>query len=320
MTFSITPLTQEECDAKASEEVTKLTKSCSSESGGVSFPLKIVGPKEWNDTLTFLQTTEHKCHITITSDEITVFGPQQYQVAIIKLLQSTKINTDFTDKQRKEERPGKDCTRIDTKRLTEEVDKKPRGADARKVEKKEETCPVCMDVFTKKIELKGCKHELCEDCLERAVKSMGAMCPVCKEVFGVMEGDQPDGTMTWHKNYTSLPGFGFSGTIEIHYNIPGGIQTGKHPYPGKWYHGAQITAYLPDNKEGNEVLMLFKKAFDQKLIFTVGPSGTSGAENTVKWNDIHHKTSMHGGQQNFGYPDPDYLRRVKDELKAKGVK
>uniref|UniRef100_A0A8C6SHC2 E3 ubiquitin-protein ligase n=1 Tax=Neogobius melanostomus TaxID=47308 RepID=A0A8C6SHC2_9GOBI len=173
---------------------------------------------------------------------------------------------------------------------------------------------------TKKSKVKKCKHEFCEDCLERSVKSMGAMCPVCKDVFGLVEGDQPNGTMTWRTNYTRLPGFGSCGTIEINYNIPSGTQTAKHPNPGKWYHGTQRTAYLPDNREGNEVLMLLKKAFDQKLIFTVGPSGTSGAENMVTWNDIHHKTSMHGGQQNFGYPDPDYLSRVKDELKAKGVK
>ncbi|KAJ8258979.1 hypothetical protein COCON_G00179910 [Conger conger] len=84
-------------------------------------------------------------------------------------------------------------------------------------------------------------------------------------------------------------------------------------------HWGPRVAYLPDNTEGNEVLKLLKTAFDQKLIFTVGTSTTTGSSNTVTWNDIHHKTSRYGGPQGFGYPDPDYLKRVKEELKAKGI-
>ncbi|KAG8430906.1 hypothetical protein GDO86_019770, partial [Hymenochirus boettgeri] len=91
----------------------------------------------------------------------------------------------------------------------------------------------------------------------------------------------------------------------------------NHPHPGTPYSGTSRTAYLPNNKEGQEVLRLLRRAFDQKLIFTIGRSRTTGAENTVTWNDIHHKTSMFSGS--FGYPDPDYLKRVRDELKAKGI-
>ena len=32
-------------------------------------------------------------------------------------------------------------------------------------------------------------------------------------------------------------------------------------------------------------------------VFTVGKSVTSGQENVVTWNDIHHKTSIYGGPQ-----------------------
>ncbi|KAM4024443.1 E3 ubiquitin-protein ligase DTX3L-like isoform 2-T3 [Anomaloglossus baeobatrachus] len=93
----------------------------------------------------------------------------------------------------------------------------------------------------------------------------------------------------------------------------------NHPDPGKRFHGAHRTAYLPNNQEGPEVLHLLRKAFNQKLIFTVGESRTTGAKDTVTWNDIHHKTSQHGGPAGFGYPDPEYLKRVRDELKAKGT-
>jgi len=35
------------------------------------------------------------------------------------------------------------------------------------------------------------------------------------------------------------------------------------------------------------------------------------------WSGIHHKTSPAGGT--FGYPDPTYLDRVTDELKARDI-
>ncbi|XP_076125143.1 uncharacterized protein LOC143104749 isoform X3 [Alosa pseudoharengus] len=182
----------------------------------------------------------------------------------------------------------------------------------------DETCPICMDEFTDKDKL-SCGHAFCKDCLRQSVESMGATCPVCKKVFGKIVGDQPDGTMTYNFQSLSLPGFKQSGSIVINYNIPTGTQSKKHPKPGRPFQGAHRTAYLPDNKEGREVLALLKKAFDQRLIFTVGTSRTSGMDDCVTWNDVHHKTNIHGGAQNFGYPDDDYLKRVRDELKAKGI-
>ncbi|XP_014893058.1 uncharacterized protein LOC106950606 isoform X2 [Poecilia latipinna] len=183
---------------------------------------------------------------------------------------------------------------------------------------KEDTCPICLSDFTNKKQLK-CKHAFCKECLQSAVKSCGPICPICKDVFGVMKGNQPDGTMTFSRNPSSLPGFPNCGQICITYHIPSGKQTKNHPKPGQYYGGAIRHAYLPDNKEGNEVLLLLKKAFDQKLIFTVGASRTSGADNVVTWNDIHHKTSPTGGPECYGYPDEKYLSRVKEELKAKGI-
>ncbi|XP_050978900.1 uncharacterized protein dtx3lb.2 isoform X5 [Labeo rohita] len=190
--------------------------------------------------------------------------------------------------------------------------------DSKGAHAEEETCIICMDSFTNKGKLK-CGHEFCGECIRMSVESLGPICPVCKEVFGKMEGNQPNGAMDVRQMRLSLPGYPQCGTIEIIYSIPNGIQTKKHPNPGKPFHGAVRYAYLPDNHEGNEVLALLRRAFDQKLIFTVGTSTTSGVENAVTWNDIHHKTNISGGPQCYGYPDPDYLKRVKDELKAKGI-
>ncbi|KAM9409645.1 E3 ubiquitin-protein ligase DTX3L-like isoform 2-T2 [Pholidichthys leucotaenia] len=190
------------------------------------------------------------------------------------------------------------------------------GATAK--DNEEDTCPICMDKFQNKKKLK-CKHEFCEECLERAKKTNGSICPVCREVFGKIIGNQPDGTMTWSSSPLTPEGFPGCGSIVINYNLLSGRQTDKHPNPGQSYSGISRTAYLPDNKEGREVVKLLKRAFDQKLIFTIGTSRTTGLDNQVTWNDIHHKTSLSGGPQRFGYPDPDYLSRVREELKAKGI-
>ncbi|CAI5688065.1 unnamed protein product [Oreochromis niloticus] len=185
-------------------------------------------------------------------------------------------------------------------------------------DQKDERCPLCLDKFKNKKQLK-CKHEFCKDCLRQAQEANGPICPICRVVFGKIIGDQPDGRMSHQTLRTSLPGYSDCGTIVISYEIQSGIQTAKHPNPGQHYYGIQRTAYLPNNKEGNEVLRLLKKAFDQRLIFTVGTSRTTGLDGQVTWNDIHHKTSTSGGPNCFGYPDPEYLSRVKEELKAKGI-
>lgn len=69
----------------------------------------------------------------------------------------------------------------------------------------------------------------------------------------------------------------------------------EHPNPGVPYSGVSRRAFLPDSSEGRRVLMLLKKAFEQRLIFTVGQSTSTNRNNAVTWNDVHHKTSIHGG-------------------------
>ena len=91
--------------------------------------------------------------------------------------------------------------------------------------------------------------------------------------------------------------FADCGTITIGYYFPSGIQGPEHPNPGQRYDGTRRTAYLPDNREGNEVLHLLRRAFDARLVFTVGTSVTTGMQNQVTWNDIHHKTNVSGGPQ-----------------------
>ena len=182
----------------------------------------------------------------------------------------------------------------------------------------DENCSICLCGFTKKKTLDKCGHSFCADCIDRAFKHQ-KKCPVCSQVYGLLIGNQPPGKMSDSAQRMRLPGFESCGTIVIIYTFDGGIQGENHPNPGQRYTGTNRRAYLPDNTEGRKVLKLLRKAFDQKLTFTIGRSSTTGSTNVITWNDIHHKTSLKGGPTSFGYPDPDYLKRVQEELAAKGI-
>ncbi|XP_036599389.1 E3 ubiquitin-protein ligase DTX3L-like [Trichosurus vulpecula] len=195
----------------------------------------------------------------------------------------------------------------------------PSYGDLEKEKKEEEEeCVICMEIIHHKEVLPKCKHTFCGPCIREAMKHK-PVCPICQTAYGIVKGNQPDGKMTYSCLSFSLPGYDSCGTIEILYDMSGGIQTEDHPNPGKYYSGTKRTAYLPDNEEGRQVLNLLKRAFKQKLIFTIGQSRTSGVTDVITWNDIHHKTKIYGGPENFAYPDPGYLERVKMELKAKGI-
>lgn len=185
---------------------------------------------------------------------------------------------------------------------------------------RENQCPICLGEIQNIKTLEKCQHSFCEDCITRALQVKKA-CPMCGRFYGQLVGNQPEnGRMLVSKDSSLLlPGYEKYGTIIIQYVFPPGIQGSEHPNPGVRYPGTTRVAYLPDCPEGNKVLTLFKKAFDQRLTFTIGTSMTTGRPNVITWNDIHHKTNCTGGPQLFGYPDPTYLLRVQEELRAKGI-
>ncbi|XP_074536918.1 putative E3 ubiquitin-protein ligase DTX3 [Halichoeres trimaculatus] len=180
-----------------------------------------------------------------------------------------------------------------------------------------EDCVICLDKIKDRKSLK-CFHAFCSECIDLLFKFKPA-CPVCNTYYGEYRGTQPEGTMKVTRSWQSLPGFEKHGAIIIEYNFPSGIQGPEHPNPGVRYSRTSRTAFLPASEEGEKVLKLLKKAFARRLIFTIGRSVTTGLNNVITWNDIHHKTRMDGGPQCFGYPDPDYLSRVQEELRLKGV-
>lgn len=328
---------------KALSEFISLVQKCLGESDGSVFALKYLDPEELKDTLKIIQRPETKVLLTLSSDEMTVCGPQQSQDAIsksFKAAQKTLTNAYTSAGEAAWASPDEspnigmiiedplvdvgltlevDDWRLITTSFGEQlakikakfgVDFKETGISPDRVEIKahykrsggnssmeshavrallhlyqkiatspmsftqrhgamrfsslknlsnvyqsegasapvlngqslystynteaptgggaagdsnEECCPICLDSFTNKKQLK-CKHEFCEECLENAKKSLGPICPVCKDVFGMIEGNQPDGRMSHYTVSSSLPGFPTCGTIMINYDIPGGKQ------------------------------------------------------------------------------------------------
>lgn len=180
-------------------------------------------------------------------------------------------------------------------------------------------CPICGVGSTPNPKTLSCGHTFCTQCIDARLE-LEPFCPECKLLQEPVYGNQPsDGTMAM--NYADkqcLPGHQGTGCYIIKYMFPAAIQGDDHPCPGKQYVGTRRTAYLPDTAEGRKVLMLLKTAFDRRLVFTIGRSVNSGTMGVV-WNDITHKTSMTGGTERNGYPDPDYLDLVQEELASKSV-
>ncbi|XP_077983241.1 E3 ubiquitin-protein ligase DTX3L-like [Glandiceps talaboti] len=181
-------------------------------------------------------------------------------------------------------------------------------------------CPICVDDDVPLMSMKCCQNTICNNCFARHFDT-DAKCPFCTLVVLMKKGNQPPGTMDCSiDECSSLPGYEGMGIIIITYHFPNGIQKEHHPNPGVYYSGTSRRAYLPANKEGRQVLELLQRGFDQKVLFTIGKSVTTGQDNCVLWNDVHHKTNTRGGPAQYGYPDPTYLSRVKGELAAKGIK
>eukprot|EP00826_Nyctotherus_ovalis_P055194 TRINITY_DN7314_c0_g2_i3.p1 TRINITY_DN7314_c0_g2~~TRINITY_DN7314_c0_g2_i3.p1 ORF type:complete len:208 (-),score=59.36 TRINITY_DN7314_c0_g2_i3:47-670(-) len=163
--------------------------------------------------------------------------------------------------------------------------------------------------------LSKCKnHFFHKKCVEMlAGESGGLKCPLCDTIYGELTGDMPEGEMVVKHRSFACAGHADYTTISVTYRFPPGIKNGKR------YEGTEREAFLPNSPEGREVLDLLRKAFDRRLLFTIGKSETTGVYPAIIWNGIHHKTNIMRGAAYHGYPDPGYLARVKRELAAKGV-
>ena len=195
-----------------------------------------------------------------------------------------------------------------------------KGVEVHDNEKINDDCPVCLVPLKEGGQIKGtgvCEHVFHSNCIKDALEH-SHKCPVCRAVIKKKLGPCPNGYMYVQTNkFVDCPGYLGCGTIKIEYELLDGVQGPQHQNPGITYYGDYRVAYLPDNDAGKRVLELFKKAWKMKLTFTVGRSLSSGENNVITWNDIHHKTSLKKGP--YGYPDATYLERVTEDLHALGV-
>ncbi|XP_034371293.1 E3 ubiquitin-protein ligase DTX3L [Arvicanthis niloticus] len=258
-------------------------------------------------------------HFVISQESVTLTGlPNHLAQAMQSVSKRTGLSLSSGEKLAMDHETPMEINRDDSNVALPPPGGSASSPAASKGNKDEDNCVICMDTISDKYVLDKCKHEFCASCISKAM-SIKPVCPVCLTSYGVQKGNQPEGTMTHAIQKESLPGYEGCGTIVIHYIMSAGTQTNKHPSPGKAYPGTHRIAYLPDNTEGRKVLDLLREAFKHKLTFTIGYSRALGVSDVITWNDIHHKTQKFGGPENFGYPDPDYLKRVKEELKAKGI-
>ena len=192
----------------------------------------------------------------------------------------------------------------------------------------------------------GAGHHFHEACIAAALKA-NMKCPFCNTFYGVPRGNQPPGRMAITLQPFLLPGQlyrlptgqvvhlqfatplpdGYSarnpdmpyGTYMIAYQFPTGIQGPEHPNPGTPYIGTSRRAFIPASEHGLRVLHKFLRAWDARLLMTVGTSITTGRPNSVIWNGIPHKTNVNGGPAAHGFPDPNYLNDVEAALAAVGI-
>jgi hypothetical protein len=185
-----------------------------------------------------------------------------------------------------------------------------------------EVCSCCLEPFIKKdikfdtVRLIKCGHFFHVNCLKDYIKTKSSAffpCPICKTIYGVQTGSQPDGVMKVTTINTSCSGYETYPTFRIEYKIF------NHNLPnGKIIKGTERVAYLPKNEKGEKILMLLKTSFERRLTFSIGTSGTTHIDDSIVWS-IHHKTNLTGGSKNHGYPDVSYLDRVEQELKDVGI-
>ncbi|XP_056144082.1 probable E3 ubiquitin-protein ligase DTX3 [Lampris incognitus] len=124
------------------------------------------------------------------------------------------------------------------------------------------------------------------------------------------------GSMSYSEMPISLQGHSRYSTLKITYTIPDGIQGDRHPSPGSPFQGGVFEAFIPYCEMTKRLLPRLKKAFKQRLTFTVTEKEDAAV---VTWDCIPHKTSLQGGKSSNGYPDSSYLTRLSEVLTSHGI-
>jgi hypothetical protein len=146
-------------------------------------------------------------------------------------------------------------------------------------------------------------------CLKEAITSTGK-CPYCGLALGVL--NSPSGTMYLRTQAGSLKGYDKYDTIVITYDLISSRIMYKNEEA--FVTGDYRSAFLPNSPKGQNVAELLKVVFKLGRMFSFGKSLTTGNEPVITFGTVHIKSSNTG---TFGYPDPTYLDRVRQEILSK---
>lgn len=160
-------------------------------------------------------------------------------------------------------------------------------------------------------------HERARDHVQR--------CPGCRGPFrrrgpsSVIIGTMPSGTM----RVDAVPEVTCSGhapgTLLVTYRLEGGIQKDYHDSPGTPFGPIYREAFLPNDRQGRDLLKRLTFAFYRGLTFVVHSTIRDDGEHmgSIRWGAILHKSSLSPGTN--GYPDPSYFVAANATLDSLGV-
>lgn len=193
-------------------------------------------------------------------------------------------------------------------------------------------CNICLeslDIHTTErdqvpVRTRICGHSYHLACITRWVgeKSASSQCPVCRKALFTLTGNQPvesGNDFEVFEHPSNLPGNSECTTYILRFTIQSGIQTMDMPLPLEPYAGLTLVCYLPNNSEGKELIRLLHVAWDRRLLFRIGTNTKTGRKDQVIPNGFEFKVNREGGIQNYGFPDPSYMNRLKVDLKDVGV-
>jgi hypothetical protein len=161
------------------------------------------------------------------------------------------------------------------------------------------SCCICMsdaDEMNDPVRVTTCQHVFCRECISTWLAEKAA-CPVCKKSTVWYTGNQPPGRMRVKIIDGSMTCFERHKTIVMTFHIPAGFSK-----TGMAHNSMYVTAYLPDNEEGQHCMKLLRAAFNQRLLFKLEGSN-------VVPNSIELKTHMRGLEH-----DVTYFYRLREDL------
>jgi hypothetical protein len=197
------------------------------------------------------------------------------------------------------------------------------------------------------IRLPACGHAFHTACIERWFHDCHLSCPTCRcsidapprqadaavahtsEATAAFRkwtsqfvdlGAQPDGMMQISLEPRALPGHPHRCTFTLYFYFPTFFADPAHyrdpELAGKCIRGTRRTYFLPASETGFERLEGLVHAFRRRKAFGVGESllhpelGLTVKHATIPWKSTRTATSANP----FGYPDDDYLTRLKIAL------